>query len=93
MALTKNQRHAVTKRMAIAYKRGTNSESTAIPDSQVELTAWHRDHAHHTRKGAGTFKLVEPRRPLHIALHYTPLDFRRMFLADAIMDGLLTHIA
>ena len=40
-----SQRHAVTKKMAAAYKRGTKSEKTVILDGLVKLTGWHRDHA------------------------------------------------
>jgi len=63
MELTMSQRHAVTKKMAAAYKRGAKSEKTAILDSLVELTGWHRDHARHVLKEAGTIRLVVPRRP------------------------------
>ena len=58
-----SQRHAVTKKMAAAYKRGTKSEKTLVLDSLVELTGWHRDHARHALKEAGTLKLVKPRQP------------------------------
>jgi len=56
------QRHAVTKKMAAAYRRGTKSEKTAVLDSLVELTGWHRDYARHALKAAGTVRLVTPRR-------------------------------
>ena len=57
-----SQRHAVTKKMAAAYLRGSRSDKTAILDSLVELTGWHRDHARHALRGATTIRLVTPRR-------------------------------
>ena len=58
-----SQRHAVTQKMAAAYKRGSKSEKTLILDGLVELTGWHRDHARHALKAAGTIKLVRSRQP------------------------------
>ena len=58
-----SQRHAVTKKMAAAYKRGKKSEKTVILNGLVKLTGWHRDHARHALKEAGTIKLVRPRQP------------------------------
>jgi hypothetical protein len=63
MELTMSQRHAVTKKMAAAYKRGKKSEKTVILNGLVKLTGWHRDHARHALKEAGTIKLVRPRQP------------------------------
>ncbi|HUX05579.1 MAG TPA: transposase family protein, partial [Acidimicrobiales bacterium] len=65
-----SQRHAVTKKMAAAYKRGSKSEKTLVLDALVELTGWHRDHARHSLKAAGTIRLVKPRQsraPLYSA--------------------------
>jgi hypothetical protein len=63
MELTMSQRHAVTMKMAAAYKRGTKSDKTVVLDALVELTGWHRDHARHALKEAGTIRLVKPRQP------------------------------
>ncbi|HET9090703.1 MAG TPA: transposase family protein [Acidimicrobiales bacterium] len=57
------QRHAVTKKMAAAYRRGTRGEKSEILDTLVKLTGWHRDHARHALKDSGTITLVRPRKP------------------------------
>lgn len=60
-----SQRHAVTKKMAIAYRRSTKTEKSEILDDLVALTGWHRDYARHALTDAGAVKLVTPRRPRH----------------------------
>lgn len=57
------QRRAVTKKMAIAYRRGSRSDKTRILDQVAELTGWHRDHARACLRAAGTVRVVRPRAP------------------------------
>jgi len=57
-----SQRHAVTKKMAVAYRRSSKSEKTMILDDLVGLTDWHRDYARHELVSAGALKLIQPRR-------------------------------
>ena len=64
------------------FQRPVNTENRAIAHSSLLqiLTAAARD--------SGLVDHVEGR-----PLHYTPHDFRRMFITDAIMNGLPPHIA
>jgi hypothetical protein len=58
-----SQRHAVTMKMAVAYKRSTKTAKSKVLDDLVGLTGWHRDYARHELIAASTVRLVKPRRP------------------------------
>jgi hypothetical protein len=51
------RRHAVTKKSAAAYRRGSRPEKSRIPDQLVELTAGH-DRASAALRAAETLKVA-----------------------------------
>ena len=55
--------HAVTNKMAAAYRRGSRPQKSAILNQLCELTGWHRDHAQAQLRRAGEIRVVRERRP------------------------------
>src|SRR5680860_1797018 len=63
MGLTMGQRQAVTKTIAMRYRRGSRAGKGAILDELCATTGWHRNHARKVLGQALRPKLVRPRRP------------------------------
>src|SRR5660397_113630 len=63
MELTMSERKAVTKKLALEYRRGNKARKGDILDQICELNRWHRSHARKALKQASVLKAVKPRLP------------------------------
>jgi hypothetical protein len=63
MELSMSQRHAVTKKLAAAYKQGSRVDKGRMLDELVGLTGWHRDHARAALRSAATLRVARTRTP------------------------------
>lgn len=61
MELSVGERKAVTKKLAIRYKRATRADKSVVLDELVGLTGWHRDYARAALREAATLRPVVPR--------------------------------
>ncbi len=57
------ERKAVTKKLAIRYKRATRADKSAVLNELVGLTGWHRDYARAALREAATLRPVVARTP------------------------------
>jgi hypothetical protein len=62
MGLTMSQRRAVTRAIAIRYKRADKAAKGVILDELCATTSWHRNHARKALAAASRPRIVRPAR-------------------------------
>jgi hypothetical protein len=78
MGLTMSERKAVTKKLALEYRRGDKARKGELLNQICELKGWHRSHARKALKQAMTLKVIKPRpskQPIYGAAVITALQF------------------
>lgn len=63
MGLTMSERKAVTKKLALDYRRGDRARKGQILDQVCELNGWHRAHARKALTQALVLKVEAPTTP------------------------------
>ena len=78
MGLTMSERKAVTKKLALEYRRSDKAHKGELMNQVCALNGWHRSHARKALKQALTLKVVKPRpprKPIYGAAVITALQF------------------
>ena len=78
MGLTMSERKAVTKKLALEYRRSNKVRKGELLDQVCALNGWHRSHARKALKQALTLKVVKlrpPRKPIYGAAVIKALQF------------------
>jgi hypothetical protein len=78
MGLSMSERKAVTKKLALEYRRGDKARKGELLDQVCELNGWHRSHARKALTQALTLKVIKPRppkQPIYGAPVITALQF------------------
>ena len=78
MGLTMSERKAVTKKLALEYRRGNKARKGELLDQVCAVNGWHRSHARKALKQALTLnaaKFRPTRKPIRGSVVITALQF------------------